>query len=175
MRRVPWWRTAKNTMTRSCGRTRATGSAPSVFSSFRSENVARGMSTATVRHQRVCEFGGCGRSTLEFLYGICLSLFPSPFSPNAAITSPRALWLLLIFCVSFSLSLSFPAPLFSSHSEPARSTRLSEPSQVSPLAGFFPDIRRVKTECERDDRSLAEAAETPSVTSEVSPGLGHAS
>ena len=111
------------------------------------------------------------RSTLEFLYGICLSLFPSPFSPNAAMTSPRALKLLLMFCVSFSLSLSFPAPLFSSRSEPARSTRLSEPSQESPLAGFFPDIRRVKTECDRDERSLAEAVKTRSVSSGVSWSL----
>ena len=131
MIKVPWWRTAKNTTTRSCGRTAATSSAPSVFSSFSSANVARGMSTVTACHQRVCEFGDCERSTLEFLCGICLSLFPSPFSPNAAITSPRALRLLLIFCVSFSLSLSFPAPLFSSHSESARSTRLNKPSQDS--------------------------------------------
>ena len=127
MRNVPWWRTAKNTTTRSCERTRATGLAPSVFSSLRSESVAGGMSTATARHQPVCEFWGCERNT----YGMCLSFFPFPFSPNAAITSPRALKPLLIFCVSFSLSLSFPAPLFSSRSEPARSTRLNKPSQDS--------------------------------------------
>jgi len=40
----------------------------------------------------------------EFRYGICLSLF-SLFSPSAAMTSPSALKLLLIFCVSCSRSL----------------------------------------------------------------------
>ena len=52
---------------------------------------------------------------LEFLYGTCPppfvpSVFPllslSCLSPNAAITSPSALKLLLIFCVSFTLSFS---------------------------------------------------------------------
>lgn len=43
-------------MTRSCERIRVTGSAPSRFSSFRSANVARGTSTATVRHQRIGVF-----------------------------------------------------------------------------------------------------------------------
>lgn len=92
--------------------------------------------------------------TFEFRYGICLSLLPSPFSPSAAITSPSALKLLLILCVSLNRSLSLPAPLFSNLSLPAKSTRFSVPSHVSPVCPFSPDMRNVKTECEREDRSF---------------------
>ena len=47
-RKVPWWRTVKNTTTRSCKRTRVIRSTPLVFSSFRPTNVARGMSTVAL-------------------------------------------------------------------------------------------------------------------------------
>ena len=97
---------------------------------------------------------------LEFLYGICLSLFPSPFSPRAAITSPSALRLLLMFCVSRRRSLSPAAPLFSNRSLPAKSTRFRLPSHASPVSVFCPRIRSVNTECDRDERSFISVAAT---------------
>lgn len=108
-----------------------------------------------------------GKLTLEFRYGICLSLF-SPFSPKAATTSPRALKLLLMLCVSFSLSLSVTLPAVPNPdpkltlilSLPARSTKFKHPSHVSPVLVFVPLIRKVNTECERDDRSFIRVAAT---------------
>ena len=55
--------------------------------------------------------------TFEFRYGTCA---PLP-APSAAMTSPRALRLLLIACVSLRRSLSFAAPLDESLSDPAKS------------------------------------------------------
>ncbi len=97
---------------------------------------------------------------------MCLSPF-SPFSPRAAITSPSALKLLFMFCVSRTLSRSAPlAKLTFSLSLPARSTRFKLPSQRSPvpehpsMPTFTPLIRKVKTECEREDRSFINVAAT---------------
>ena len=90
---------------------------------------------------------------------MCLSLF-SLFSPSAAMTSPSALRLLLMFCVSRSLSLSLPAPLVFSRSLPARSTRFSAPSHVCPVCALVPRMRSVNTECERDERSFMSVAAT---------------
>lgn len=84
----------------------------------------------------------------------------SPFSPKAAMTSARALKLLLMLCVSFRRSLSLPAPLLFKRSEPARSTRFRDPSHDSPLWEFAPEIRRVNTEWERDDRSFIKVEAT---------------
>jgi hypothetical protein len=98
--------------------------------------------------------------TFEFRYGICLSPWPGGAFPKAAITSPNALKLRLILCVSLSRSLSLPAPLEFSRSDPARSTRLSEPSHVSLVSGFEPLMRSVKTECEREERSFMSVAAT---------------
>lgn len=97
--------------------------------------------------------------TFEFLYGICFSPF-SPFSPSAAMTSPSALKLLLMLCVSFSRSLSPAAPLELRRSLPAKSTRFRLPSQLSPVCVFVPDSRSVKTECEREERSFISVAAT---------------
>lgn len=122
---------------------------------------------------------------LEFLYGTCPppfvpSVFPllslSCLSPNAAITSPSALKLLLIFCVSFTLSFSgnpfWCAKLTFSRSLPARSTKFKQPEHFAPvppergapcsleIPTWVPDIRRMKTECERDERSLTSVAAT---------------
>ena len=97
--------------------------------------------------------------TFEFLYGICLSLF-SLFSPSAAMTSPRALKLLFILCVSRSRSLWFPAPLAFNRSLPARSTRFSAPSHAWPVCVFVPRMRSVNTECEREERSFIRVAAT---------------
>lgn len=99
------------------------------------------------------------RPTFEFLYGICFSAF-SPFSPNAAMTSPNALKLRLMFWVSFRRSLSPAAPLEFKRSLPARSTRLRLPSHRSPVCSLQPKIRRVKTECDRDERSFISVAAT---------------
>jgi len=55
--------------------------------------------------------------TFEFRYGTCA---PLP-APSAAMTSPRALRLLLIAWVSLRRSLSFAAPLEESLSDPAKS------------------------------------------------------
>src|SRR6266850_884621 len=90
---------------------------------------------------------------------MCLSLF-SLFSPSAAMTSPSALRLLLIFCVSRRRSLSFPAPLALSRSLPARSTRFSAPSHTWPVCVLVPRMRSVKTECEREERSFISVAAT---------------
>jgi hypothetical protein len=97
--------------------------------------------------------------TFEFRYGICLSLF-SLFSPSAAMTSPSALKLLLIFCVSRRRSLCFPAPLAFNRSLPARSTRFSAPSHTWPVCVFVPRMRSVNTECEREERSFIRVAAT---------------
>ena len=91
-------------------------------------------------------------TNIQYKMCVLLSVFPSPFSPRAATTSPRALRLRLIFCVSFNRSLSLPAPLLLSLSDPARSTKLRDPLQDSPDRSFVPVIRRVKTEWERDER-----------------------
>lgn len=91
---------------------------------------------------------------------MCLSPWPGGAFPSAEITSPKALRLRLMFWVSFSLSLSLPAPLEFSRSDPARSTRLSDPSQVSWVKGFEPLMRNVKTECEREERSFMSVAAT---------------
>lgn len=98
---------------------------------------------------------------------MCLSPPFSPFSPSAAITSPSALKLLLIFCVSLTLSLSAPfAKLTLSLSLPARSTRFKLPSQRSPVPGhpsmptLTPLMRSVNTECEREERSFMSVAAT---------------
>ena len=99
------------------------------------------------------------RPTFEFLYGICFSPF-SPFSANAAMTSPNALRLRLMFWVSFRRSLSPAAPLEFSRSLPARSTRLRLPSHRSPVCSLHPEMRRVKTECDRDERSFISVAAT---------------
>lgn len=99
------------------------------------------------------------RPTFEFLYGICFSPF-SPFSPSAAMTSPRALRLRLMFWVSFRRSLCPAAPLEFKRSLPARSTRLRLPSHRSPVCSLHPEIRRVKTECDREERSFISVAAT---------------
>ena len=98
---------------------------------------------------------------------MCLSPPFSPFSPNAAITSPSALKLLLMFCVSLTLSLSAPfAKLTLSLSLPAKSTRFKLPSQRSPVPGhpsmptLIPLMRSVNTECEREERSFMSVAAT---------------
>jgi len=97
---------------------------------------------------------------------MCLSPF-SPFSPKAAITSPRALKLLLMFCVSLTRSLSAPfAKLTFSLSLPARSTRFRLPSHCSPVPGqpsvptLTPLMRSVKTECDLEDLSFMRVAAT---------------
>jgi hypothetical protein len=75
-------------------------------------------------------------------------------------TSPSALKLLLMLCVSFNRSLSPAAPLELRRSLPAKSTRLRLPSQVSPVCVFVPEIRSVKTEWEREERSFMSVAAT---------------
>jgi len=104
--------------------------------------------------------------SFELRYGMCLSPL-SPFSPKAAITSPSALKLLLIFCVSRTRSLSAPfAKLTFNLSLPARSTRFKLPSHRSPVPAhpstptLTPLMRKVKTECEREDRSFINVAAT---------------
>lgn len=112
-------------------------------------------------HTRVFEFPDnefCNRYVnLLFLYGICAL---SPPFPSAAITSPNALKLLLIACVSFSLSRSFAAPLELRRSLPARSTKFSEPEHDSPVWVLWPVTRRVKTLCDREERSFMSVAAT---------------
>src|SRR3569833_193818 len=85
-------------------------------------------------------------------------MWPLGFRLRASMTSPRLDRLLLMFCVSRMRSPS--APLCLSRSDPARATRLSVPSQRSFVAEFSPASRRMKTECDRDDRSLALVAAT---------------
>jgi hypothetical protein len=99
------------------------------------------------------------RPTFEFLYGMCFSAF-SPFPPSAAMTSPSALKLRLMFCVSFKRSLCPAAPLEFKRSLPARSTRLRLPSHRSPVCSLHPEIRSVNTECDRDERSFISVAAT---------------
>ena len=82
---------------------------------------------------------------------------------------------LLILIVSFNRSLLSPAPDEASRSDPARSTtsldqipffeesdvpRLSIASHLSSVSGFTPLTLRVKTECDRDDRSFIRVAAT---------------
>lgn len=55
--KLPWWRTARSTATRSYVRARATGSTPSEFWSFRSANVAEDTSTETFSCQQAGMLG----------------------------------------------------------------------------------------------------------------------
>jgi hypothetical protein len=84
----------------------------------------------------------------------------SPLSPSAAITSPSALRLRLMFCVSRRRAGSAPAPLALRRSLPARSTRFRLASQRSPVRAFVPATRSVNTLCERDERSFISVAAT---------------
>lgn len=92
---------------------------------------------------------------LELRYGMWLPSLPCP---SAAITSPKQLKLLLMFCVSFFRSPSAPDDL--SLSEPAKSTKLRVPSEVSPVVLLWPISLSMKTEWEREDRSLDFVAAT---------------
>jgi hypothetical protein len=120
---------------------------------------------------------GKGR-TLEFRYGTCV---PLP-APSAAMTSPKALRLLLIAWVSLRRSLSLAAPLEESLSDPAKSwihtprlvsiekrdrkgkggrtTRFKHPSHASPVVLFTPLARNVKMECDREERSFIQVVAT---------------
>ena len=76
--------------------------------------------------------------------GMCLE-----FSCSAAITSPMAERLLLMFCASV---IAWPeTSLFLTRSEPARSTRLSLPCVLAPEAACRPVTLTMTIECERDD------------------------
>lgn len=144
-----------------------------MFSNCRSVSFEANMSTTRPPimemsiYQTSAESSGAGVRTLEFRYGMCLSPPFSPFSPSAAMTSPRALRLLFILCVSRTRSLSAPfAKLTFKRSLPARSTRFKLPSHRSPVPGqpamptLTPLMRSVKTECERDERSFIIVAAT---------------
>ena len=72
--------------------------------------------------------------------------------PSAAMTSPKALRLLLI--AAASLALSPTAPDLLSLSDPAKSTRDREPHRACPLAWWRPLRARVKTACDLDDAAL---------------------
>jgi hypothetical protein len=96
------------------------------------------METAGSRHGMSVSFSCC-----------CCSL-PSPPSLPPSLTD----WLT-------SLARSFLAPDRPTHSEPARSTRLSCPFRTtsSPVTVVsFTTILAVKTECERDDDLLHSVA-----------------
>ena len=139
-----------------------------VFSSYHSTSFEGGRSARVLQSAKEVKGKQMnGSLTLELRYGMCLSPF-SPFSPNAAITSPKALKLLLMLCVSLSLSLSLlhpPVPnpfpkLTLILSLPAKSTRFKQPSQFSPVLAFVPLMRSVKTEWEREERSFMRVAAT---------------
>ena len=82
--------------------------------------------------------------SFELRKGTCASFFCS-----AAITSPSAERLLLMFCASVSACPSTPD--FLGRSLPARSTRLSLPCDSRPVARLRPVTVTTTIECERDD------------------------
>ena len=78
--------------------------------------------------------------TFEFLYGICL---PFCFEPRAAMTSPKALKLPLIF---FASSKRWPvAPESLTLSDPAKSTKFKQLVILLSVRSLYPTILRINT------------------------------
>ena len=91
--------------------------------------------------------------SFELRKGMCLD-----FSCSAAITSPMAERLLLMFCASV---IAWPeTSLFLTRSEPARSTRLSLPCVLAPEAACRPVTLTMTIECERDEAEFILVAVT---------------